>query len=98
MEENREFAIEHQAAVQVRITCKNKLFIFILGNFYGLDIHTYPFVCFTLRFSSSCSSLSSPSGDRKLRETRLFPHTHTKCRWKVRSGIFWMMTSSTGHG
>jgi hypothetical protein len=71
---------------------------FILGIFYGLDIHTYPFVCSTLRFSSSCSSLSSPSGDRKLRETRLLPHTHTKCRWKVRSGIFWTMTSSTGHG
>jgi hypothetical protein len=75
------------------------LFLFFGGFFYGLDTHTYLCVCSTLHSSSSCSSLFYPSGDRKFPETRLFlPHTYTKCHWKVRSGIFWTITSSIGRG
>jgi hypothetical protein len=69
-----------------------------LGNFYGLDTHTYLCVCSTLRSSSSCSSLFYPSGDRKFQGACPLPHTHTKCHWKARSCISWMMTSSIGHG
>ena len=72
--------------------------ILFWGNFYGLDTRTFLCVCSTLHSSSSCSSLFFPYGDRKFQGTRLLPHTYTKCRWRVRSGISWMMTSSTGHG
>jgi hypothetical protein len=72
--------------------------ILFWGNFYGLDTRTYLCVCSTLHSSSSCSSLFYPSGDRKFQGTRLLPLTYTKCRWRVRSGISWTITSSTGHG
>ena len=71
---------------------------FLGGISTGLDTHTYRCVYSILRSSSSCSSLFYPFGDLKFRGTRPLPHTHTKCRWKVRSGISWMMTSSIGHG
>lgn len=72
--------------------------ILFFGNFYGLDTRTYLCVCSTLHSSSSCSLLFYPFGDRKFQGTRLLPHTYTKCRWRVRSGMSWTMMSSTGHG
>lgn len=73
---------------------------FIFPETLRLDTPTYLYVCSTLRSPSSCSSSSSPSGDRisKAKGTYLLPYTYTRCRWKVRSCTYWTTTCSTGHG